>query len=181
MRFWITLVVSTVVISFGLTWLVMHQGQEVLPVLAPTSSAAEEPPIVVFELDKDQATEANGVEAKVAESVVGQEREAVVKLKNTGKGPLRLAWHEPPSCGCMELRIDGKAFGATSAPVIKKPGETATIALRWKAEQRHLINQPERGDSRFAVELKWNDPRFNANLRMEAVTRVVAPGGGKDK
>lgn len=177
MRFWLTLVFSTVLISFGMTWLVMHQGQQILPAAAAsTESAKEEPPYFTVELGQGQQIESNVIEAACPPSELGKKYEAQVKFKNTGKGPLQLKWFKE-SCGCLELKVDGVVLKSGSPAVVKKPGESGVIAMAWRPEQRHLAAQDDKPLSRFSVELTSNDPRFYAPLRLEVATKIIKPAG----
>lgn len=172
MRFWLSLILGTILISFSMTWLMMHQGKEVLaetPRLKP--AAKEEPPAIAFELKDKQRAEANVVEVSLPDSPVGELREAKIAFVNQGKGALRLEYMRE-SCGCQEMRIDGKKFGPNSV-VLKKPGEKGEIIMTWRAEKKHLDGQEDKPFYRFSADVKSNDPAFNAPLRFEVLTKIV--------
>src|SRR4051794_38812354 len=105
MRFWFTLILSTVGISAGMTWLVMHQGAQFQPP-ARAASSAKAPPRITFESQTGLTIDANVLEAKTGPSAVGQGYGAVFTFKNEGQGPLDLFLLRK-SNGC-EVLLDGK-------------------------------------------------------------------------
>lgn len=178
MRFWLTLILGTVLISAGMTWLVMHQGQEILPSVASTISTKDEPPLLAFILDKGQSVEANVVVVEMGESKVDTTYESRVRFANKGKGPLRLSYLQE-SCGCIEVKIDGKPFTKDSPPVVKKPNEEGLVQVSWKPTIKHYEVQPGQGGFRFSFDMKSNDPRFNAAIKVEIKTEIQRPPKGK--
>ncbi len=172
MRYWLSLILGTIVVSFGITWLVMKQGQNI--VLAPVVQAtgAEEPPEIVFELGPNMRQEANVIEVNAGPTKVGASNHIEVKFKNQGKGPLRLTYLSE-SCGCAEIQIDGRKLNKDASPVVKQPGESGVIRFAWKAEPRHLSSQPPDSSFRFAFDMDTNEKRFTAALRIEAVSKIL--------
>lgn len=174
MRFWLSIILGTMVVSFGLTWLVMKQGQNIELTPIATVASTDEQPEIAFDLGPNMRRESNVVEVQAGPTKVGASNQIEVKFKNQGKGPLRLTYLSE-SCGCAEIKIDGVKLKKESPPIIKNPGDSGVITFQWKAEPRHLTNQPPDGQFRFAFDLDTNEKKYTAALRIEAVSKILPP------
>jgi hypothetical protein len=171
MRFWFTLIVSTVAISAGMTWLVMHQGAQIEPPPARVTVASKVPPQIAFPPAPGLKVEANYLEVKAAPSVVGRQYAVEVRFRNQGQGPLELyLFRRGP--GCTEVALDGKPLAENGERVVKAPGSEGTIRVTWSPAANHLEGQ-EGGGAHFTCDLQHNDPRLNDTIHIEVISPVT--------
>src|SRR5262245_19774757 len=106
MRFWLSIVLGTILISFGMTWMLMHQGGQInLDALQEKVPAPQAPPELVLE---GVEMTRNYIEIDAGESFVGKPARVEVAFRNDGKGPLTIALLST-NCDCVhDITINGK-------------------------------------------------------------------------
>lgn len=170
MRFWLTLILGTVVVSSGLTFLTLHQGgqtitrTEITPPPPPNIR-----PEISFDLEPGMMQIANGLEAKKDSAKFGETHNFSVKCKNQGNGDLtlRLIRVQPEE---MEVRFNGKTL-ANNDTVTLKPGEKGEIFMKWPVNIKIGRGQKPEG-YHFRAEFDWNDHRFDDPLLVEVIQRI---------
>ncbi len=169
MKFWLTVIISTIVVSAGSTWLLMHQGGQSLAV--PTfDPSSKEPPKIVF----DGVELRSGViEIDAGETAVGAKHTREIAFHNEAKGALKFQLTSTPSCGCVqEVSIDGERL-EPRGPRVKAKADRGKISVSW------VPKQSEQSNVRVAVELLINDPRpeFSNPIKVEIVSRLKPKEG----
>ncbi len=170
MKFWLTVIISTIVVSAGSTWLLMHQGGQSLAVPTFDSSSKERPKIV---FDGGVELRQGVIEIDAGETAVGAKHTREIAFHNEAKGALKFQLTSTPSCGCVqEVSIDGERLEPRSAGV-KAKGDRGKILVSW------IPKEAEQPKFRFSVELLINDPRpeFNNPIKVEIVSRLKPKEG----
>jgi len=177
LRLWLMLSFWTVVCTALLTYFLLHQGAQLVE-----AEALEEPPALVWMsathgtepaelISQDQIALISSKKA----SAIGASDGISVKLKNDGKGALRVGL-AGASCGCSKVAVNGmnlEPLGdvepTSSQAATIEPGKEGELAITWKPEEKH------RGaDNKFrlSVTLNVNDPRFADRARLELTTEL---------
>lgn len=180
MRFWLTLVLSTIGISAGLTWLSLHQGAQITPGNVKLTDTGELPGEFTFDpksLDKiaqNVTVQDNVISIATRESAVHQENTLEIKFQNKGKGPLRFSLITA-SCGCSHAFLNGQELQKGEPGPDVAPNGEGTLKLVWKAQEKHFSEQEGDKGYRFAFEFYFNDTRFSDNLKIEVYSRIKNP------
>lgn len=179
MKFWLSLILGSALISAITTYLTMNKGaQFYVPEELPPAQKAS-PPSVSFEPDPNCKAKlnivSNVIELKTdTKSKVGVLNTAGFVLKNEGDGPLLLEL-DNLSCGCTEAFVDNKQITNISPKATIPPKSKAVLELRWKAEKKHLDNQNNSGQSAFHFKGKFlhNDDRYLDPFIVDITTSVI--------
>lgn len=178
LKFWLALILGTIGIAAGLTYLKLHRGAQTIsypPVAAKTKSPAIEFSTIKPNSDDNKMEiSANVVMFNVKESLADAENEVSCQLKNSGEGTLELSLKHA-SCTCIEIYFDKQRVTMTEHQVKIAPGQTAVVRLLYKPklEPGTLAD----GRSRITATFEHNDERYNDNIHFEIVTRIK-PGKG---
>jgi len=168
-QYWLALVVGTVVISAGVTWLSMNVGAQGMPNVIQASTDIAEPPRTVFPGVK---LVGNTIEIQYGPGQVDKDHAVEVRFRNEGKGKLRMQLTET-SCKCVhEIQVNGQRMtvGETWAEI--PGGQEGVIRFGWHPKQEQLASGTLRLSATFALP---NDPQpqFSNGLRLEITTQVV--------
>lgn len=171
MRFWLTLILSTLILSAGLTALTLYRGAQTIAPLPPPPQNTTKPE-VTFLLEKDQEQIANGVEAKLPPVKVGSQHTITVKGQNKkdNSGDLTLKLIRTLPDEGFEVRCNGQVMEKLKTITIK-PGETFEITLKFSVSDKLAHTQRPDG-FHFRAEIDWNDHRFDEPLMLEAIAKV---------
>lgn len=182
MRFWLTLILGTMLLSAGLTALTLYQGGQILDpqMLTPPPSPNAKPELA-FELAPGQEQIANGIEMLLPPAKSGSTHKVTVKCRNVSQGDtkgdvtLRLVRVQPgPTKGRyvtpgLQVLYNGQPMGPDTMTI--RPGESAEITMLWQVEGVHVAEQKPEG-YHYRAEFDWNDHRFDDPLLIEAIMRV---------
>jgi hypothetical protein len=167
MKFWLTLIVSTIVISCGLTWAVMYQGAQALPDVMQKTERADPPEIV---LGEGVTMSANIIPIAAPDSTVDIQNTVKVPFKNVGKGPLKIQL-VTTSCGCIhDLKVDNFALTKEGPPAEIPPGGSGALVFNWTPK----IDQAKTPTLKLSADLLINDPRpqFASQTRLEITSKI---------
>ncbi len=174
LKFWLALILGTITISAGLTYLKLHRGAQTISY--PPPATKQEFPQVEFQQNQSDSAKAkmevsaNVVTFKVNESFVDEESSMSCNIKNAGKADLELSLFNK-SCNCAEVYIDDQRLSLTDHLRKIAPGKTAIIKLVYKPKTEQLPK--ETGEkSRIRATFTHNDDRFSDNLHFEVVTEI---------
>lgn len=174
LKFWAALILGTIVIATGLTYLKLHRGAQTLN-LPPVAQQTLHPQ-VEFLADKTprnnarMEASANIVTFYLNESIVDQEQTIPFQVRNSGKADLELSLLTK-SCSCAEVYVDDRRVTLNDHMSKIAPGKTATVKLVYKPKKENLPREP--GDkARIRATFTHNDERYNDNLHFEIVTQV---------
>ncbi|HMO35122.1 MAG TPA: DUF1573 domain-containing protein [Gemmatales bacterium] len=170
LKFWLTLILGTIMISSGLTYLKLHRGAQTISY--PPPAPKQEVALVEFQSIPENKTKmevsANVVTFKVPESFVDEENTMTFLIKNNGKADLEMSLLSK-SCNCSEIYFDDQRVSLTDHMRKVAPGKTATIKLNYRPKSEQLKDS---GTSRIRATFTHNDERFSDNLHFEVVTTV---------
>lgn len=175
MKFWLTLILGTITISAGLTYLKLHRGAQTIVYPPPAPKAKL--PLIEFLPSKPNTDEtsmevsANLVMINVKESVADVEKEVGFKIKNKGEGTLELSY-KSESCSCATVYVDNQRVSGTSHMTKVAPGQTVDVKMTYKAKYENTGRGSDK--KRIRVTFEHNDERYSDNLQFEIVT-VVKP------
>lgn len=168
-QYWLALVVGTISISAGVTWLSMNVGAQGMPNVIEASSQLAEPPKTVFE---GVRMVGNTIEIDHGQCQVDRDHAVEIPFRNEGKGKLRIQLTET-SCKCVhEIQINGQPMKTGETWVEIPGGQSGVIRFGWHPKQEQLSAGTLRLSATFALP---NDPQphFSNGLRLEITTRVV--------
>jgi hypothetical protein len=174
MKFWLTIILGTVALSFGSTWLVMHQGAQE-QVKYSYEPATGEPGEIEFGGPGKQVSNIRTID--VGRVMLGKPQSVEIPFRNTGKGPLTVELIRV-SCGCAhDVKIDGDKVEPGHKPVVKAPGQSGTISVAWNTK----IDIVAAGGPDFvlSLDLLVNDPQYYEPVRIEIKSRLTPPTEGK--
>lgn len=172
-KFWLALILGTIVIASGLTYLKLHRGAQTISY--PPPAPKSKPPALEFLSAKDNTDEirmdisANVVTFKVKESKADKPNEVSFKLNNTGEGPLELSLRAS-SCTCTSIFIDQQQLTLTNHKFTLPPGQTAMVRLNYKPKLDQ--NKVAGEKTRITATFEHNDERYSDNLHFEIETEV---------
>ena len=162
MKTWLTLILGTISITGGMTYLVMHQGAQSLT--DATSDDLSTPSKAEF---SGGPIEGNLLSIAGGDSRVGKESIVTIPIKCAADTPLRLELLRV-SCACVNgLYLAGQKI-EENQPVTIKPGETATLKISWTPKPEMSGNPAYR----FSINFFVNDPQYSPTFRIELTTRV---------
>jgi hypothetical protein len=168
-QYWLALVVGTVVITAGLTWLAMNVGAQGMPNVIEASSQIAEPPQVVFESVKMVG---NTIEIDHGKCKVDKDHAVEVAFRNEGKGTLRIQLTET-SCKCVhDIEVNGQRMKQGETWVEVPGGQRGVIRFGWHPKKEQLASRNLRLSASFLLP---NDPQphFSNGLRLEITTEVT--------
>jgi hypothetical protein len=169
MKLWVTLIVSTILITAIMTYLVLHRGAQTL---AEPGSVEESslPSRVEF---PGGTIEGNVLDIDGGASRPGRESSVVVPLKCTGSAPLKLELLRV-SCTCANaLFLNDRKLEEGRDPVTLQPGESATLKINWTPKDEQGGNPAYR----FSASFLLNDPRYSHTFRIQITTRILPKEG----
>lgn len=179
LKFWAALILGTIGISAGLTYLKLYRGaqtQAAPPPAVQTQQAhaefiADTTPGNIARMEISGST----VTFQVNESIVDQEYSIPFQVRNTGKAELELSLLNK-SCSCAEIFVDDRKITLTDHSSKIAPGKTSTVKLVYRPKQAQLPQQA--GDkARIRATFNHNDDRFDGNIHFEIVTEIKAKKG----
>ena len=172
-KFWLALILGTITISAGLTYLKLHRGAQTISY--PPSAAKAKAPQVEFintytpSDEKQMEVSANVVTLILKESYHEVSEEVSFKVKNAGEGELKLSlMHE--SCNCLGISIDGQRVSGTNHESKIGPGKTVEVRINFKP--KFDPNRSSADKTRIRATFSHNDDRFSDNLHFEILTLV---------
>lgn len=174
LKFWVALILGTIGIAAGLTYLKLHRGAQTISYPAPASK--QKSPQIEFQTaqpDTDaikMEVSANVVIFHVKESKVGNEYQMSFNIKNAGQADLELSLINQ-SCTCSEVFVDNQRVSLTDHQKKVPPGKTATIKLVYVPKKDQIAKEPGE-TTRVRASFNHNDERFSDNLHFEIVTEV---------
>jgi hypothetical protein len=181
MKFWLTLVLSTIALSILITWLMIQRDAPRPPPTRPPLVAGEKGELHVgepYQLNTDV------IQVQAPKCVIGETSTIEIPFSNQGKGMLDVALISK-GCGCVSaVSIDGVALPLVTEPakgrprsVLKKPNETGKLIVTWKPTQAQY--DEGKGQLLIKVKLSLTDRRIGL-LNVEIQTKIEKPteGGG---
>lgn len=172
LTYWLTLIVGTVVVSAGITWLVMNVGAQGMPDVIESGSEVAIPPKIVFDKGQNLQIVGGNVRLEADKCVVDKSSTVVVHFKNEGMGKLRLQLSRT-SCECItEIKVNGEVVEKGRNWVETAPGQSGAISFSWKPKKDQL-REP---NLRLSAEFQINDPEpyYSNGLRLEIQTLLSA-------
>lgn len=173
MKFWLSLVLGTVVVSAGLTYLNLYKGAQTVDY--PPLPKKPDPAMIEF-VDVPQpvpgsnlVVQANAVTVELPETKVGTRVEGLIRFKSVGKAPLALTYQN--ATPNLEVYFNNRRVTGTDARVELPPGKDGVVKLVW-VPTREQITQPEQPKTRAVVRFEHNDDRFTDDLIFELKTFV---------
>ncbi len=172
-KFWLALILGSIGISGGLTYLKLHRGAQTI-VYPPPAPKAKSPQVEFINTlspsdAKQMEISANVVTFNIKESYHGVEDEVNFKVKNVGEGVLELSLLQE-TCSCLGIYIDGQRVSGTSHMTKIAPGKTVPVRITIKP--KYDINKTNTDKTRVRATFNHNDERFSDNLHFEIVTLV---------
>jgi len=174
MKFWLSLILGTISISAGLTYLNLYKGAQT--VQYPALPKKPDPAVIEF-VNVKQPVEgantivlANAVTIELPQVPVGKHVEGLVRLKSVGKVPLTLTLQD--ATPNLEVYFNDKRVTGTDPRVELPAGQEGTVRLVW-SPTREQITQPEQPKTRALVRFDHNDDRFTDALIFELKAAVV--------
>jgi len=172
-KFWLALILGTIAISGGLTYLKLHRGAQTISY--PSPAPKTKPPLIEFLSNMPQNDEssmeisANVVTFHIKESKADKPHEVSFKVHNTGEGALELSLRQV-SATTIDIYVDKQQVTMTDHKVKIPPGQTGLIRLIYTP----TVNTAKKpGDKdRFTVVFEHNDDRYSDNLHFEIETDV---------
>ncbi len=202
MKFWVTLIVSIILISAVITWMGQKGGQSygssyTGPKAAPRDPNAAPPPRmalpakIVFNHQGQSDQDADVITFKGPDSVVGEPSSIMLGFQNVGDGPLEITL-EAVGCGCVHDVSLGKLTGKPAKPEWKalkvkegpvmffQPKEPGMIQVSWTPEEKQLKAGMLAQDANLQFTFGTNDSLYPM-IRLELHTRISLPKEAKPK
>jgi hypothetical protein len=174
LKFWLALILGTITISAGLTYIKLYRGAQTKSY--PPPATKQEHPLVEFanvaENKAKMEVSANVVTFKAGDSYVDDEYSVSCQVKNNGLADLELSLRNV-SCTCAGVYVDSQRISLTDHERKVAPGKFATIKMVYKPKTEQLPNEPD-AVSRIRATFKHNDDRFSDNIHFEIVTHIKA-------
>lgn len=167
LKYWLTLIIGTVVTTAGITWLALNVGAQGMPDVLEATSAIATPPKTVF--DKDVNLIGSTIDIDAGKSIVGKTSKVDVGFTNEGEGVLRLKLIRT-SCKCVHgITINGQVAEQDKNWIETPPGQKGVISFSWTPEKEQ-VRAP---NLRISAEFQTNDPQplFGNGLRLEILTK----------
>lgn len=172
-KFWLALILGTITISAGLTYLKLHRGAQSIPY--PPPAPKTKPPAIEFLHSKADTDEvkmeisANVVTFKVKESKSDRANEVGFIVNNTGEGELVLDLRGASSTNA-DIYFDQQKVTLTDHTVKVPPGKSANVRIIYTPTY-----DPEKGTggkTKITTSFEHNDVRYSDNLHFEIETEV---------
>jgi hypothetical protein len=170
LKYWLTLVVATILITAGITWLVMNVGAQGMPNVIEAVGAKAAPPNMVFETHK---LNSNTLEIDAEKSIVDKVSKVEVAFRNEGEGPLRIQLTRT-SCACVhDVSINGQILEPEKTWVEIPAGQRGMLVFSWQPKKEQLSSGKP---LRLSAEFQVNDPQpyFSNGLRLEITSPLAA-------
>ncbi len=172
-KFWLALILGTISIAAGLTYLKLHRGAQTIAY--PPPAPKTKPAIIDFIAtnpnndDVSMEISANVVTFKVRESKADKENEVSFKIHNTGEGTLDLNLMHI-SHDFAKVYIDLQRLTPTDHQVKIAPGKTSVVRLLYNPK---LENDKKGGEKLHIITtFGHNDDRYSDNLHFDIETTV---------
>jgi hypothetical protein len=172
-KFWLALILGTISISAGLTYLKLHKGAQTISY--PPPAPKTKPAIIDFistspnNDDVSMEISANVVTFKVRESKADKENQVSFKIHNTGEGTLDLSL-EKISPDFAKVYIDQQQLTPTDHQVKISPGKTSVVTLQYKPKLE--IGKKSGEKLHITTTFTHNDERYSDNLHFDIETSV---------
>jgi hypothetical protein len=176
MRFWLAIILSTILISALLTFINEYQGTDfsIVPT-KPTATAEQPQPEFVVEDNPAVKRQGYTFQVQVPPSEVQKVSRVSIRFKNQGPGPLEISFLRK-TCGCADVKVDQTVLKEGQAAVIKAPGQSGELTFEWKPDLQHFeeMRRNQATIYRYGFELVTNERRYQESLRFEIVTELKA-------
>lgn len=172
-KFWLALILGTIAISAGLTYLKLHRGAQTISY--PPPAPKSKPPVLEFLSnmpntdDVRMGISANVLTFHVKETKADKPTEVSFKISNTGEGSLELSFRTSTSTS-IDVYVDKQHVTLTDHSVKIPPGQTAVVRLVYQVPFNPALRPGEK--TRLEVTFKHNDDRYSDNLHFEIETDV---------
>lgn len=172
-KFWLALILGTISISAGLTYLKLHRGAQTIayPPPAPKTKPAIIDIIATSPNNDDVSMEvsANFVTFKVRESKADKDNEVSFKIQNTGEGTFELSLRNSSST-FVQIYIDQQHVTLTDHLVKIPPGQTSVVRLLYRPK----LEADKKGGEKLRIDTTFegNDERYSDNLHFVIETTV---------
>jgi hypothetical protein len=172
-KFWLALILGTISISAGLTYLKLHKGAQTISY--PPPAPKTQPAIIDFIAtspnndDVRMDISANMVTFQVKETKADKESEVSFKIHNSGEGTLNMDL-ERSSSDSARIFFDDKQLTLTDHNVKIAPGKTAVVKWLYKAK----VETGKKGGEKTKITsvFQHNDARYSDKLYFEIETTV---------
>ncbi len=187
MKFWLTFIVSIILISAAITWMSQKGGQSYGSNFpghsappAPSGKLKMPPPppakILWAHDDRNSKQDGHVIEVKAGDSYVGQKSSFALMFRNAGDGPMEIDLLGV-SCGCAHDVAIGKS-PKDMQPLIEKKGpvmhflpkENGILRVSWTPEEKQVAGLPFK-DLQITVSIGTNDQLYHT-MRLELTTRI---------
>jgi len=181
MKFWLTLILSTISLSVLITWLMIRRdAPRPLPPYPPLQKG-EPGELAVADPYK---LEVDVIQVQVEKCVIGQTSTVEIPFTNKGKGELRFGLVNK-GCGCVSgVQVDevplvsaADARGQQPEFVVKKPNETGKLTISWRPTRAQY--EDGKGRLLIKVQISVTDRRIGL-LIVEIDTRIEQPREGNE-
>ena len=172
-KFWLALILGTIAIAAGLTYLKLHRGAQTIAY--PPPAPKTKPGFIEFITtnpnndDVRMDISANVVTFQVKESKADKENEVSFKIHNTGEGTLDMDLFRSSS-DSARIFFDQKLVTLTDHNVKIPPGQTA--AVRWLYKPKLEADKKGGEKTKITSVFQHNDARYSDNLYFEIETTV---------
>jgi hypothetical protein len=183
MKFWLSLIVSVVLVTAVVNWIRMNHGAQTVAMPDRAAVKADELPKIVFDgLKRDGKTfPLPGVghvfNLEAGETVINTTKSVEILFHNEGKGPLEIKLVST-SCGCLHtVEVDGQKLvpinqeGQQSATV--QPSKEGILKLSWSPTEENASGGPSGPRVRIRIVLLTNDPQFRDTLELELTSPLI--------
>ncbi|HQR06984.1 MAG TPA: hypothetical protein PLN21_09190 [Gemmatales bacterium] len=172
-KFWLALILGTIAISAGLTYLKLHRGAQTISYPAPAPKT--KPPSIEFLSTKSDTDEvkmeisANVVTFKVKESKADRPNQVSFKISNTGEGQLELDLRASSSTS-TDIYFDQHKVTLTDHTVKVPPGQSAVVSIIYTPKYEPDLVPGTK--TKITTTFEHNDVRYSDNLHFEIETEV---------
>ena len=171
-KFWLALILGTITISAGLTYLKLHRGAQTISY--PPPAPKTKPPAIEFVSMKANTDEvkmeisANVVTFKVKESRADRPNKVSFNISNTGEGQLDLSLLAAATGA--DIYIDQQKLTLTNHKIKVLPGKTAVVEIMY--QPKFDPEKPAGTKTKIDTTFEHNDQRYSDYLHFEIETEV---------
>lgn len=169
-KFWLALILGTIAISAGLTYLKLHRGAQTISYPAPAPKT--KPPALEFHPLKADTEEvqmeisANVVTFKVKDFKIDKPNEVAFKINNQGEGQLELSLQSLTSpIADTSIFVDQQKVTLTDHKVKVPPGKTVVVQMIY--QPKYEIEKAVGKTPKITATFEHNDVRYSDFLHFE--------------
>jgi hypothetical protein len=175
MKFWLALILGTIGISAGLTFLNLYKGAQTLsyPPPAPPVKPSRIKFVEVRQAKPEMQTliRANAITFQVGDTEQGDRHEAQIRFSNAGQADLILTFKDSSSNkegqGPLDVVINDTRITGTNPRFTLPPGGSALLKLTWAPGRGDVMPPDARTKARAFVRFEHNDDRYIDDLIFE--------------